>query len=103
MKRVTVTLFILAICLFNNILSGQIKLPSVIGDNMVLQQNSEAAIWGWGEPGSEIKVTGSWNNDTVKTKISNHSIWSVKLKTPSAGGPSTVNIKAVKILLLKML
>lgn len=101
MKRVTVILFIFLICLFNNILSGQIKLPSVIGDNMVLQQNSEAAIWGWGEPGSEIKVTGSWNNDTVKTKISNHSYWSVKLKTPSAGGPFTVNIKSGEELTLK--
>jgi sialate O-acetylesterase len=101
MKKVQVTIFILCICLFHNILSGQIKLPSVIGDNMVLQQNSEAAIWGWGEPGSEIKVTGSWNNDTVKTKISNHSFWSVKLKTPSAGGPFTVNIKSGDELTLK--
>lgn len=75
-------------------LSGQIRLPSLIGDNMVLQQKSDAVVWGWGEPGSEIKVTGSWNNDTVKTKISNHSFWSVKLKTPEAGGPYTVNIKS---------
>lgn len=80
---------------------SQIKLPSVIGDNMVLQQKSEAAVWGWGEPGSEIKVTGSWNNDTVKTKITNHSFWSVKLKTPSAGGPYTVNIKSGNELTLK--
>ncbi len=82
-------------------LFSQIKLPAVIGDNMVLQQNSDAAVWGWGEPGSEIKVTGSWNNDTVKTKISNHSFWSVKLKTPSAGGPYTVNIKSGDELTLK--
>jgi sialate O-acetylesterase len=101
MKRVTISMFILIICLFNNIISGQIKLPSVIGDNMVLQQNSEAAVWGWGEPGSEIKVTGSWNNDTVKTKISNHSFWSVSLKTPQAGGPFTVNIKSGDELTLK--
>jgi len=80
---------------------GQIRLPAVIGDNMVLQQKSEAAVWGWGEPGSEIKVTGSWNNDTVKTKISNHSFWSVKLKTPAAGGPFTVNIKSNEELTLK--
>ena len=80
---------------------GQIRLPAVIGDNMVLQQKSEAAVWGWGEPGSEIKVTGSWNNDTVKTKISNHSFWSVKLKTPAAGGPFTVNIKSNDELTLK--
>ena len=72
---------------------GQIKLPAVIGDNMVLQQKSEVAIWGWGDPGSEIKVSGSWSKDTVKGKISNQSVWSVKLKTPAAGGPFTVSIK----------
>ena len=80
---------------------GQIKLPAVIGDNMVLQQNSEVAIWGWGDPGSEIKVSGSWNKDTVKAKISNQSEWKVKLKTPSAGGPFTVSIKGNDEVVLK--
>ncbi|MBK9390684.1 MAG: sialate O-acetylesterase [Bacteroidetes bacterium] len=95
-------IFTLAIViLLTTPLLSQIKLPAVIGDNMVLQQKSDAAVWGWGEPGSEIKVTGSWNNDTVKTKISNHSFWSVKLKTPSAGGPYTVNIKSGNELTLK--
>ncbi len=72
---------------------GQIKLPAVIGDNMVLQQKSEVAIWGWGDPGSEVRVSGSWSKDTVKGKISNQSVWNVKLKTPAAGGPFTVSIK----------
>ncbi len=85
------TLFI--VILLTTPLFSQIKLPAIIGDNMVLQQNSYAAVWGWGEPGTEIKVTGSWNNDTVKTRITNHSFWSVKLKTPSAGGPYTINIR----------
>jgi len=81
--------------------SGQIKLPSVFGDNMVLQQNSEATVWGWGDPGSEIKISGSWNKDTVKTKISNQAEWKVKLKTPSAGGPFTISIKSKTEVVLK--
>jgi sialate O-acetylesterase len=82
-------------------LHGQIKLPAVIGDNMVLQQNSEAALWGWGDPGSEIKVAGSWNNDTVKALISNLAEWKVKLKTPAAGGPFTISIKGNEEVVLK--
>jgi sialate O-acetylesterase len=101
MNRILRTTIILAICLLTLQLSGQIRLPAVIGDNMVLQQNSDAEVWGWGEPGSEIKITGSWNNDTVKTKISNYSFWSVKLKTPAAGGPYTINIKNNEQLTLK--
>jgi sialate O-acetylesterase len=80
---------------------GQIKLPAVIGDNMVLQQNSEVALWGWGDPGSEIKVSGSWNKDTVKAMISNQSVWKVKIKTPSAGGPFSVSIKGNEEVVLK--
>ena len=80
---------------------GQIKLPAVIGDNMVLQQKSEVAIWGWGDPGTEIKVSGSWNNDTVKAKISSQSVWKVKLKTPSAGGPFTVSISGNEVVILR--
>ena len=80
---------------------GQIKLPAVIGDNMVLQQNSEVAIWGWGDPGDEIKVSGSWDNDTVKAKISNQSAWKVKLKTPTAGGPFTVSITGSEEVILR--
>jgi sialate O-acetylesterase len=101
MKRCFITVFVLVLWITSLSLNAQIKLPAVIGDNMVLQQKSEVAIWGWGEPGSEIKVTGSWNNDTVKTKITNHSFWSVKLKTPAAGGPFTVNLKSGEELTLK--
>lgn len=94
-------LTLLTVIFFTINSSGQIRLPSVIGDNMVLQQKSEVSVWGWGEPGNEIKVTGSWNNDTVKAKADNHSFWSVKLKTPSAGGPYTINLKSGGELTLK--
>ncbi len=81
--------------------SGQIRLPALFGDDMVLQQKSEVPVWGWGEPGSEIKVTGSWNNDTVKALISNQAAWKVTLKTPSAGGPYTISIKGGEVVTLK--
>ena len=80
---------------------SQIKLPSIFSDNMVLQQNSEATVWGWGDPGSEIKISGSWSKDTVKAKISNQSAWKVKLKTPAAGGPFTISIKGNEEVVLK--
>ena len=30
--------------------AAKITLPEIIGDNMVLQQNAEAKLWGWAEP-----------------------------------------------------
>lgn len=35
-----------------------IVLPAVFGDHMVLQQNAPAAVWGWGNAGSTVKITG---------------------------------------------
>ena len=72
---------------------AQINLPSVFTDHMVLQQNSEAAIWGWGNASETVRIVGSWNTaDTVAIKVDNAGKWSGKLKTASAGGPYTVEI-----------
>jgi sialate O-acetylesterase len=101
MKSVIRIVTLLAVAIFSVPSYGQIRLPAVIGDNMVLQQNSEVAIWGWGDPGSQIRVSGSWNRDTVKAMITNQAEWKVKLKTPSAGGPFTVSIKGSDEVLLK--
>ena len=37
-------------------LSGKITLPSIISDNMVLQQKSSVKLWGWAEPGEELSL-----------------------------------------------
>lgn len=41
--------------------SAKIILPSFFSDNMVLQQKTEAAIWGWAKPNSTVQLTSSWN------------------------------------------
>ncbi len=72
---------------------GKITLPSVFTDNMVLQQNTEVAIWGWGEPNEKIALVGSWKNtDTIKVTTSNNARWIAHIKTTNAGGPYTLKI-----------
>ncbi len=44
---------------------GKIVLPSVFADNMVLQQNSEVAIWGWSDPAETVKIVASWNSSDI--------------------------------------
>ncbi len=86
-------ILILTILLALTNVSAKIWTPSVISDNMVLQQNSECTIWGWTDNTSEkITVTGSWNNEPVTVKAW-QGLWSVKLKSSSAGGPYTITIK----------
>jgi sialate O-acetylesterase len=36
---------------------ADVRLPSIIGDNMVLQHGRKAPLWGWAQPGEEVTVT----------------------------------------------
>jgi sialate O-acetylesterase len=73
---------------------SQLRLPAVISSGMVLQQNDSVALWGWGYNGQPVKITGSWNNNTASTVVTNHGNWSIKIKTPAAGGPYTLHINS---------
>ncbi len=86
-------LFLMTLSFFPIILSAKIILPSVFADNMVLQQKSDVAIWGWSDPGETVKIVASWNNkDTVKIKADNSSKWTTTITTIGAGGPYSIRI-----------
>lgn len=70
-----------------------IRLPAVIGSSMVLQQRSEARLWGWSDPGEKILVTTSWNGRTDSVVASGNAVWEIKVPTPAAGGPYTITLK----------
>ena len=45
-----------SLLLLPGILSAEIRLPSIVGDNMVLQRNLALPIWGWSKPGETVVV-----------------------------------------------
>lgn len=47
---------------------AKITLPSVISDDMVLQQSTEVRLWGWGAPGEKVEVSTSWD-EAVMTQV----------------------------------
>lgn len=61
-----------------------LELPSIFGDNMVLQQQSDARMWGTATAGAEVTATGSWNNSPVTTIADGAGKWTLELKTPPA-------------------
>jgi sialate O-acetylesterase len=79
---------------------SQTKLPLFFSDSMVLQRNTNAAIWGTDIANKKIKVTGSWGNiDSTITNSSGN--WKLKLPTPAAGGPYTLTINGSSTIVIK--
>lgn len=68
----------LAICA-----QAKVTLPYVMGDNMILQQQTEARLWGK-TTAKEVKVTTSWDNQVYTAKASKNGDFIVKVKTPKA-------------------
>ena len=70
---------------------ADVRLPALIGDNMVLQQKTNAPVWGWADPGEKISISASWKT-SAKTTTGKDGKWKLKLKTPKAGGPYDITI-----------
>lgn len=101
MKRIffcgRVTFLLMIICGYA---SGEIRLPAIFGDNMVLQQQTDVRLWGKATPGKKVKVTTSWDNNGYSTVSDKNGNWKVKVSTPVAGGPYQVIFSDGKRLVL---
>ena len=103
MKKTIITfLMILGISQIN----AAIKLPALFSDNMMLQQQSNAPIWGWADKNQNIKIQTSWDAKTYEVKADKTGKWKIALKTPAAGGPYEITVsdgaetKSVKNILI---
>lgn len=96
MKRAFVIIFLI---MLQHSAMAQLKLPSVISSNMVLQQGREVNIWGWAAPGATVSV--SFLKKTYTTKADASGAWKTKLKPAKAGaaGELTVSSGTEKLVL----
>lgn len=72
--------------------NAKIVMPAIFSDNMVLQQQTDAAIWGQAAPKSLVSITPSWSKTMVSVKADGHGEWKAALPTPGAGGPYEIRI-----------
>jgi sialate O-acetylesterase len=74
--------------------NANVTVPALFSDHMVLQKNSTVTVWGWGKPGEMVTITGSWDPGRSYTqRVPNHSVWSMEVETPGAGGPYQMLIR----------
>lgn len=85
--------FILVISLvLSSTTFGQIRLPKLIGNGMVLQRDAKIKVWGWAAP--EEKITIDFINKKYNIKANKHGDWELQLSHLKPGGPYTMKISA---------
>ena len=84
MKRIlTLCVLFASVCA----MQAKVELPPIFADNMVLQQQTDAALWGKAEPGAKITVTTTWSKAKTVVNAGEDGKWFARVATPAAGGP----------------
>src|SRR5579862_6874168 len=80
------SMLFLAVCLAGASHSASsradVRLPAIIGNNMVLQADKPLPIWGWAEPGEDVTVTLGPEKATAKADAQGN--WRVNLAAQKA-------------------
>lgn len=63
-------------------ISAQVKLPALVSDNMVLQQNTKVNLWGWASPNEKINIQLGWQNASKEVIADPEGNWKVAVDTP---------------------
>lgn len=73
-----------------SIAHGQLKLPIIFTDSLVLQQNMEIPIWGISCSNCKVKV--AFNGSIKMTTADKKGTWKIKWPPTKAGGPFTLKV-----------
>ena len=87
--RISIFLLVLTLC---GSVAAETRLPAFFSDGMVVQRNTEIAVWGWDEPNRSIRVSADWG-ENARTRAGDDGSWRVTLPTPEAGGPFEIKVK----------
>lgn len=85
---------LLSLFILPNQLNAQLYLPNLFSDNMILQRETQANIWGWANASSQVKIAPSWSKDTISVIADQNGKWITKIPTTQAGGPYTLSIQS---------
>ncbi len=80
---------------------ADVKLPAVIGDNMVLQRGMKVPIWGWAEPGEQIVVKFGLSSMAWAATADADGKWVARIGPFETGGPFDLTIEANNTIVVK--
>lgn len=76
--------------------NSKISMPHIFSDNMVIQADSVATLWGTASPGAIVEIKGSWGAD-ASVKADKAGKWRIGIATPEASyTPYSIEIQDTK-------
>lgn len=90
MQRFSTWCLLLVSLAFPALAQGDVKLPHVFGEHMVLQRQRPIKIWGTASPAAQVHVT--FDGEKVSATAGADGKWQVSLKAHEAGGPFELTI-----------
>ena len=90
---------VLILLLISICANGNVKLPVLISEGMVLQRDSKINIWGWASAGEKVQI--KFNNKTFSTITDPEGNWKVVLPPMKAGGPYQMEVNGSDSILLR--
>ncbi len=83
------------------VLSADVRLPSIISDNMVLQQGDAVPIWGWADPYERITIKFGYSSIAWGGEADANGNWMIKIDTGKAGGPYEMTVSGKNPITIK--
>ena len=81
MKRFFLAVALMAVAVG---MQAKVRLPHLVGDNMVIQQQTDVRLWGWAEAGRTVVATTSWSKQHAKAKADGQGRWLLTVQSPQA-------------------
>ena len=99
MTRLPVTIVLAAVLVLSMPVAADVKLPALLGDNMVLQRNVPLKIWGWAGAGEKVSVKLA--DQTRSTQADKNGGWSVTFEPLKPGEPIEMTVTGKNTLTLR--
>ena len=93
MRRTIAMVAILSACGYAGL--AEVRLPGVIGSDMVLQRNQPVPIWGWADGGEQVSLVlrdDGREMEQVDIRADGDGRWRAELAPRPSGGPYTLTI-----------
>ncbi len=94
-SAVRLLLIMMLSCFPASLMAGNIRLPELISDCMVLQRDVDLDIWGWADPGTIVTVR--FNGSYYETTTGKDGSWTLTLPPQPAGGPYVLEVNEIVI------